>query len=94
VAGAQSALEAALVEIEGHELALPPLEDMIADRMGQHTATDRGVPEMLQQAVALVLLAEEIDQTYLDGRIGDETAGRFGLADLLLQAVDDAQDPP
>jgi hypothetical protein len=83
-----------IVEIGGHELALPPVEDMIADRMGQHAATSRGVPEMLQQAVALFLLAEEVDQTYLDRRIRDETVGRFGLADLLLQAADDAQDYP
>src|SRR6202035_4638761 len=49
-----------IVEIGGHELALPPVEDMIADRMGQHAAIERGVHEMLQQAVALFLLADEI----------------------------------
>ncbi len=83
-----------LVDVGGHELALPPIEDMIADRMGQHAAYERGVPEMLQQAVALFLLAERIDRTYLDKRIREETADRFGLADLLLEAADDSSDHP
>jgi hypothetical protein len=83
-----------LVTIDGHELALPPVEDVIADRMGRHSAYERGIPEMLDQAIALFLLAEQVDETYLEKRIREETVGRFGLADLILKVQQDAQDDP
>jgi hypothetical protein len=72
-----------IVDIDnGRRVAFPPPEDMIADRMGQYASTSSGVPEMLEQAIKLLQLAGPIDETYLDGRIKQETNRHFDLAYL------------
>jgi hypothetical protein len=72
-----------LVEIrDGHEIPFAPIEDMIADRLGQFTSGTGGGEEMRQQAIALYRLAEEPDEEYLDRRIREDTCGTLGLADL------------
>jgi hypothetical protein len=55
-------------------------EDMIADRMGQYASGS--APEMLGQARALFTLCEALDAHYMDRRIREETAGKYGLQDL------------
>lgn len=57
-----------------------PVEDLIADRMGQYasdTARDR-----LDQARALFALNPDCDLEYLDRRIREESAGDYGLEDI------------
>jgi hypothetical protein len=72
-----------LVEIiDGKAVAIAPIEDLIADRMGQYLSTPNHVPEMLDQAVKLFQLADRLDEAYLDKRIRDETGGELGLANL------------
>lgn len=61
---------------------LPPIEDLIADRMGQYNSSPQKVPAMLEQAAVLYLLADDLDEAYLHKRIQEDTAGDFGLPDL------------
>ncbi len=81
-----------LVDVHGHQLRLPPVENLIADRMGQFNSSPGGVPAMLDQAVKLYLLANEIDEAYLDRGIRNETAGDYGLVFLRDYAHDVARD--
>jgi hypothetical protein len=67
------------------QVAIAPLEDMIADRMGQYASTVNRVPAMLDQAVKLLRLADELDETYLDRRLQEETLGEFDLGYLKAQ---------
>lgn len=77
-----------LVEvIDGEAMAIAPVEDLIADRMGQYLSTDARVPEMLDQAIKMLQLADRVDETYLDRRIRDETAGELGLDFLKERAT-------
>lgn len=64
----------ALVPIgESGSLALPPIEDLIADRLGQYCSTPRPVHhDMLEQARLLFRLAIELDRDYLLKRIVEE----------------------
>jgi hypothetical protein len=72
-----------LVELaNGKSVAIAPVEDLIADRMGQYVSTDNRIPEMLDQAVKLFQLADEVDEAYLAARIRDETNGVVDLAYL------------
>lgn len=72
-----------LVPIDGdHEIYLAPIEDMIADRMGQYSSVPRGIPEMLRQAVLLLRLADEVDEDYLESRLFEETSGEYNLGFL------------
>jgi hypothetical protein len=76
-----------LVEIvDGKAMAIAPVEDLIADRMGQYVSTSNLVPEMLDQAVKLFQLADRLDEAYLDRRIRNETNGELGLTDLRVLA--------
>lgn len=69
-----------LVEIlDGKAVAIAPVEDLIADRMGQYISTQVRVPEMLDQAIKMFQLADRLDEDYLDKRIRDETSGELGL---------------
>ncbi len=52
---------------------------LIADRMGQYCATKARVPEMLDQAIKLYQLAEDVDEAYLDRRIQEETQGEYDI---------------
>lgn len=67
---------------EGGILAVIPIEDLIADRMGQAYSVDPPREDMLDQAVKLLQLAEAIDETYLDRRIREETVGEAALETL------------
>jgi hypothetical protein len=80
-----------VVPIGGSQIRLPPVEDMIADRMGQYVAPDRRDPSMLQQAVVLYQIAREnledpINEEYLDRRIRHETLGLCDLRFLIEKA--------
>ncbi len=69
-----------LVDIrDGQRIAMAPVEDLIADRMGQYCATKARVPEMLDQAIKLYQLAEDVDEAYLDRRIQEETQGEYDI---------------
>ena len=55
---------------------------MIADRMGQYASgTAR---DMLQQARTLARLSEQLDLDYMESRIRYETAGDYGIEDVIL----------
>jgi hypothetical protein len=86
-----------VVLVGTNELSLPPVEDMIADRMGQYVAPDQRDHSMLRQAVVLYQIAREnledpIDEEYLDRRIRHETLGSCDLSFLIEQA--NASDKP
>ena len=61
-------------------IAMIPIEDLIADRMGQYASGS--APEMREQARLLFQLNPDLDMAYLDRRIRDETAGDHGIDDL------------
>lgn len=56
------------------------VEDMIADRMGQHASGS--APRMLEQARALYALHPDVDRDYLEDRIRLESAGDHGVSNL------------
>lgn len=60
--------------------AMIPVEDLIADRMGQYASGS--APEMLEQARKLFLLSLDLDMPYLERRIREETTGDYGIDDL------------
>jgi hypothetical protein len=60
--------------------AIVPVEDLIADRMGQYASGT--APEMLRQARTLFRLHPDLDLAYLDERIRHETGNEHGVADL------------
>jgi hypothetical protein len=73
-----------IILVEGLEedaaFATIPVEDLIADRMGQFasgTAT-----EMREQARILFRLHPDCDRAYLDRRVREETGGDYGIEDL------------
>jgi hypothetical protein len=72
-----------LIEVDeaGH-LAIIPIEDLIADRMGQAFSQKPPREDMLNQAVMLYRLASEIDKAYLARRICEETLVDATLAGL------------
>ena len=57
-----------------------PVEDLIADRMGQFASGS--APDMLGQARILYLLHPDLDMPYLERRIRHETAGDHGIEDI------------
>lgn len=63
---------------QGHTVVIP-IEDLIADRLRQFAMSRRGPPEMLRQAIALFHLARDLDETYLDRRIREESFDTFDL---------------
>jgi hypothetical protein len=78
--GRTDRLRLATVEVTaGAGLRLPPVEDLIADRLAQYAAgpTD---PSRLEQARALFSLAKDIDHDYLAKRIVEE-GGEITLLD-------------
>ena len=83
-----------IVKIDGHEARLPPVEDMIADRLGQYGSNPRGRADMLNQAVTLYVLADEVDEAYLDRRIREESGGDYDLEFLKAKADERPDDNP
>lgn len=70
------------VDEEGRlEVRFPPVEDMIADRLGQYESVPGGRSDMLEQAVALYQLAGDVDAEYLKRRVREEcsTTALLGL---------------
>ena len=64
----------ALLPVEnGGTIALAPIEDLIADRLGQYAASNDRDDEMLEQARLLFKLAGEVDHEYLIKRVSEET---------------------
>ncbi len=63
-----------MIEVaQGSTLVLPPVEDLIADRLGQQAATSSPTDtSALEQARLLLLLAPEADLSYLRRRILEE----------------------
>jgi hypothetical protein len=57
---------------EESAIVLPAIEDMIADRLGQHAVAPLSDDSRLRQARALLKLAEKPDIDYLIRRIWDE----------------------
>jgi hypothetical protein len=78
--GAVDRARIALVDLETGAFAIIPVEDLIADRMGQHASGT--APEMLAQATSLFKLHPDLDRAYLERRIRQETAGEYGLERL------------
>jgi hypothetical protein len=70
----------ALIDIGTAAFAIIPVEDLIADRMGQYASGT--APEMLEQARNLFRLHPDADQDYLEERIKHETAGEYGIEQL------------
>lgn len=66
--------------VEDGAFAIIPVEDLIADRMGQYAS--RTAPEMIGQARALLALHPDADIDYLERRIRHETAGDYGVEDI------------
>lgn len=73
-----------LVLVRGLErdaaFATIPVEDLIADRMGQFASGT--APEMREQARILFSLHPDCDLAYLERRVRDETGGDHGIEDL------------
>ena len=57
----------------GSEVLFAPIEDLIADRLGQYAASDEKDIDMLRQAQSLFRLALECDRDYLRRRIIEES---------------------
>lgn len=57
-----------------------PVEDMIADRMGQFASGS--APEMRGQAQTLLALYPDLDRDYLERRLREETFGDHGIEDI------------
>lgn len=71
-----------LVARDGNAIVLPAIEDMIADRLGQHEVSG-GDSSMLEQAKALYTMAQDLDAKYLIRRIREEggNPAQLGLCD-------------
>lgn len=78
-----------LVSVGAGTIQVPPVEDMIADRMGQDASAPRGVPAMREQAIALYKVAENLDLSYLDRRIQEESVSTHSLQTLVEWAHDE-----
>lgn len=61
-----------LLVCDGSAIVVPAVEDMIADRLGQHEVSS-GDMSMLEQARALYALADGLDPAYLYRRIVEES---------------------
>jgi hypothetical protein len=77
----------------GSRVLVIPVEDVIADRLGQYLANSGGSRALLRQAVLAWSLAVEIDRPYLDERIKTETVGTLDLA-RFEELVADENDQP
>jgi hypothetical protein len=68
-----------VIMVEGRpRVHVPPIEDLIADRLAQYEASDKHDDEMLCQARILFQVAESVDSAYLKRRI-EEEGGDPGL---------------
>lgn len=60
-------------EAHGGTVIFPPVEDMIADRLGQYESDPSGRDDMLAQARLLASLADALDMDYLRKRVHEES---------------------
>ena len=67
-----------------HAIVIPSFEDMIADRLGQHSIAAKADTSRLEQARILFKLARSLDLSYLRHRV-DEEGGDFHLLDGIAQ---------
>jgi hypothetical protein len=77
----------------GSRVLVIPVEDVIADRLGQYASHPRSSRAMLRQAIQAWLLAPEIDRDYLDRRIKTETADTIDLTRFEELARDEDNQP-
>lgn len=64
-----------------HALTLPAIEDLIADRLGQHAIANASGDSRLRQAQMLLMMAQSIDMHYLEQRV-KENGGDLTLLDF------------
>jgi hypothetical protein len=57
---------------DGNSIVLPAIEDLIADRLAQHSIASKSDMSRLLQARALLRMAKEVDRHYLYRRIVEE----------------------
>jgi len=95
--GATDKARIRVVSVSPGEVNLPPVEDMIADRLGQFAGSNKRDREMLDQAAVLYQIARydldhPLDEAYLDTRIKHESSGVCDLRFLIEKAneTDDA----
>lgn len=69
-----------LIELRSGAFAIIPVEDLIADRMGQFASGT--APDMREQARKLLELHLGLDKAYLEVRVRHETAGEYGVEDI------------
>lgn len=60
------------LDVREGSLVLPCVEDLIADRLGQHAVASRGDASRLLQARALLRMAQHVDRHYMERRIREE----------------------
>ena len=77
----------------GSRVLVIPVEDVIADRLGQYASHPKSSRAMLQQAVQAWQLAPEIDNAYLDERIRTEKASMLDLAGFEELAANENDQP-
>ena len=68
-------------------LAMPPIEDLIADRLAQYEANPSGHDDMLEQARIMAELAEHLNSAYLKRRVVEECLDSEVLLQVLLESV-------
>ena len=80
--GAGDANRVRLVQPEGEtgKFRIIPVEDLIADRMGQWAS--KTAPDRIDQARVLFALHPDADMAYLERRIREETFGDHGIEDI------------
>lgn len=52
---------------------MAPLEEILADRIGQWEASDRKDAELREQIALLLALAERLDEPYVCSRVAEDT---------------------
>lgn len=72
---------------DGGAVVLPPVEDMVADRLGQHAMASATDTSRLDQAMIMLAAASEIDRTYLLRRVAEEGGDIDPLLDYIPEAT-------
>ena len=68
---------------EGETIIVPPVEDLIADRLGQHAIASPTDTSRLEQARAMLVVSETVDGAYLIKRVREEGGDLAPLLDYL-----------
>lgn len=71
-----------IIELKNGEVLAASTEDLIADRLGQWVASRRRDEELLQQALAMARMSEDLDISYLIARVMQETSGELAPDDI------------